>query len=436
MLPSGPILILLCLQHAAAYAFAGPSPCVRFGARLEQRVNALPAVGDMRRGFIAYKGLVDTIIRGFKGGDLIRELHERSAFEAEAERWVQRAYTLLPGEDVVLTSVNSSSSSSNSSSDAAWPAVSREGAWSCLSRLYHAIMDKFDARPPSFIAAPRADVDVSNGLVLLSGGDRNAALAERVIANHAAFAARHGYTYWWHRGSMVAQRSWLPYWHKIAHLRAAMLRFPEASGYAWVDDDVVLTNHVGEDMIARALRDHNTSVMVTRDPAARATGIALNTGIMILRNDADARAILEEMWRRASAEREDGVSLARDSQSVCLHEQQALQEMVEGSSYWRTRVGLLEQRSSSDGPKRHVALPYDAHPSPAAASEASNGADFNLNTFLRWSHFHAERKEDMRFELDAAGSGWQMHDFAGHCSGLSPVRRALCVAVLLRATVK
>ena len=35
------------------------------------------------------------------------------------------------------------------------------------------------------------------------------------------------------------------------------------SADAWVDDDVVLTNHVGDDMIARALRDHNTSVMVT-----------------------------------------------------------------------------------------------------------------------------------------------------------------------------
>ena len=119
--------------------------------------------------------------------------------------------------------------------------------------------------------------------------------------------------------------------------------------------------------------------------------------------------------------------------------------MVEGSSYWRMRVGLLEQRSSDGPSKRHVAaLPYatSSYSSAAAASEAASSANggaasaWNLNTFLRWSHFHAERKEDMRFELDAVGSGWQVRDFAGHCSGLSPVRRALCVAVLLRATVK
>ena len=68
-------------------------------------------------------------------------------------------------------------------------------------------MAKFDARPPSFITEPRASR--SNGLVLLSGGDRNAALSERVVKNHAAFARRHGYAHWWHRGSMVAESGWL-----------------------------------------------------------------------------------------------------------------------------------------------------------------------------------------------------------------------------------
>ena len=90
-----------------------------------------------------------------------------------------------------------------------------------------------------------------NGLVLLSGGDRNAALAERVVANHAAFASRHGYIYWWHRGSMVSTLGWLPYWHKVAHLREALVRFPHASGFAWVDDDIVLTNHVGDPGLTR-----------------------------------------------------------------------------------------------------------------------------------------------------------------------------------------
>ena len=60
---------------------------------------------------------------------------------------------------------------------------------------------------------------------------------------------------------------------------------------------------------------------------------------------------------------------------------------------------------------------------------------WNLNTFLRWSHYNAERDENMRFEGDRHGSGWRPGDFAGHCSGLSPLRRALCVAVLIGAVI-
>ena len=45
------------------------------------------------------------------------------------------------------------------------------------------------------------------GMVLLSGGDRNTALGDRVVANrnHASFARLHGYAHWWHKGSMVKE---------------------------------------------------------------------------------------------------------------------------------------------------------------------------------------------------------------------------------------
>ena len=56
-----------------------------------------------------------------------------------------------------------------------------------------------------------------------------------------------------------------------------------------------------------------------------------------------------------------------------------------------------------------------------------------MNTFLRWSHFDAEGAvgTSRRFESDEFGTAWRPGDFAGHCSGLSPLRRALCVAVLI-----
>eukprot|EP00966_Prymnesium_polylepis_P193178 4477526-Prymnesium_polylepis.1 len=60
-------------------------------------------------------------------------------------------------------------------------------------------------------------------------------------------------------------------------------------------------------MLAEALRrEGGASVLVTRDPLRAAT---LNTGIMIVRNDDAGRAALDELWRRATAERDDGVSL-------------------------------------------------------------------------------------------------------------------------------
>ena len=184
---------------------------------------------------------------------------------------------------------------------------------------------------------------------------------------------------------------------------AAMERFPRAAALVWVDDDVVITNHAGDDMFGAALRRSNSSVLVTRDPAAASSGgsvaaapraatdtthapthahrhpinpapqhpststpttpttttrrrVALNTGVVIVRNDADAKAVLHELVRRATEAgrcaprrcrcpsgrctlpplsqwcvpppcRADGLVLATSPQSAgCLHEQQAPQQ--------------------------------------------------------------------------------------------------------------
>ena len=273
------------------------------------------------------------------------------AFEAEAERWVQRMWSVpMPNEQVGhSSSVNSSGisnssgirnsssnssnssmarSSTNSSSVNGSDAAEGRPVLSCLGGLYQMLLQKHDPAPPSFVSQPPRTRD--NGLVLLSGGDRVAALTERLVANHAAFARRHGYTQWWRKGSLVSARGWQPYWHKVAMLRSARSRFPNASAFVWVDDDIVLTNHA-QDMFRGALRRSPADVLVTRDPSRAAT---LNTGIVIVRNTAGGARVLDELWRRASAPRGDAVSLAKDGQSHCLHEQQALQEMYQ-SGRWR-----------------------------------------------------------------------------------------------------
>merc|ERR1719424_914992 len=96
--------------------------------------------------------------------------------------------------------------------------------------------------------------------------------------------------------------------------------------------------------------------------------------------------------------------------------------LEEPSGYWRRQVAVLKQREEGQ-----AAVATTTQNAPA-------GKPWNLNTFLRWSHFNVERRQEMRF-VDTPGSGWRYADFAGHCSGLSPVRRALCISVLLGNTV-
>ena len=74
------------------------------------------------------------------------------------------------------------------------------------------------------------------------------------------------------------------------------------------------------------------------------------------------------------------------------------------SGEWASEIGVLEQRA------------------PGA---------WNLNTFLRWSHYDAEREADRRYEEDSRAGAWAHGDFAGHCSGLSQLRRAMCMGALL-----
>lgn len=95
---------------------------------------------------------------------------------------------------------------------------------------------------------------------------------------------------------------------------------------------------------------------------------------------------------------------------------------------WRTRVAVLAQRADVSGVNAGTTMA-------TSSATSSAGPQWNLNTFLRWSHYHPERHEEMRFDGDVGGSRWLAGDFAGHCSGLNPVRRALCIAGLLGAVM-
>jgi hypothetical protein len=242
--------------------------------------------------------------------------------------------------------------------------------------------------------------------LLLSAATHNGhGMVNAVVENHRSFAAAHGYRYWWHAGNLAEAVSgqkevpMQPYWTKVAMLRQA-LGDPgnAATDYAvWVDDDVVLTAPATDAFAAALSRLSSHDLLVTADPMAAVS--KLNTGVVIVRNTLRARELLDELWRRASAPRADGLDLGGMGQRHCLHEQQALEEMV--ADGW-AGVAVLPQRDRSG---------------------------FNLNTFLRWSHFAPDGSQ--RHFDDPQAAQWRPGDAVGHCSGLSPARRGLCLAVLL-----
>merc|ERR1719352_1423901 len=134
-----------------------------FGARLEARARLdFEARTSRAQRLAMYTSFVDTVLRGFKGVRLIQQgLRAAGAFEAEAERWVERAWSsssdLLFGDSSSGNSSNSNSNSSSSSSSSAngtHAASMLGGALTCLSRLYRGVMASWDARPASFIAEP------------------------------------------------------------------------------------------------------------------------------------------------------------------------------------------------------------------------------------------------------------------------------------------
>jgi hypothetical protein len=95
---------------------------------------------------------------------------------------------------------------------------------------------------------------------------------------------------------------------------------------------------------------------------------------IIIRNDDRAREIMGELWMLATEPRTDGATLAHASQNLCLHEQEALSSLVQQTRCGVGGIEVLPQRASGD---------------------------FNMNTFLRWSHFDGERDRLQTYDNDA-----------------------------------
>ncbi len=348
----------------------------------------------------------------FDGKRYLQADGDNTLFQHHAETWLQ---TLWNAVSAKLPPVLARLAPSNGNSTGR-TAAGNSSTLDLASLFARALVpSSFTWHPETFVAGlwnisvPAEHVQ-HNGMTIMSGGNRDPhGSHESVIDNHRAFAQRMGYAYWWHSGSMVEKQGWQPYWSKIAQLRKRMRRHPEEKAFVWIDDDIVLTNFA-VDMFRQALdRYPNASVLVTQDAWAEAS--ALNTGIIIVRNDERAHEIMEELWLLAIEPREDGVSLAHASQRLCLHEQEALATLAQRTRCGSGGIQVLPQRGYGEM------------------------EGFNLNTFLRWSHFDGARDQLQIYDHDSTASQWRRGDFAGHCTGLSYLRRGLCVRTLLTSVI-
>lgn len=348
----------------------------------------------------------------FHGSKYLQEHGDSAVFQHQAETWLQALWAAVrsklppalarfaPGHD-------------NSTAPAAPVGNSTLDLASLFGRAL--VPSSFTWHPETLVAGlwnvtvPAEHVH-HNGMTIMSGGNRDPHGAHQsVIENHRAFAQRRGYQYWWHSGSMVEEQGWQPYWSKIAQLRKRMRRHPEEKAFVWIDDDIVITNHAVDMFQAALERYPNASVLVTEDAWVEAS--ALNTGIIIVRNNERAHEIMEELWLLATEPRQDGVSLAHASQRLCLHEQEALASLMHRTRCGSGGIEVLPQRGDEVVER------------------------FNLNTFLRWSHFDGSRDQLQIYDHDSSASQWRRGDFAGHCTGLSYLRRGLCVRTLLASVV-
>lgn len=345
----------------------------------------------------------------FDGKRYLQADGDYTLFQHQAETWLQAIWNAVRAK---LPPVLARLAPGNGNSTAAGNSSTLDLA-SLFARAL--VPSSFTWHPETLVAGlwnvsvPTEHV-LHNGMTIMSGGNRDPHGSHAsVIDNHRAFAQKLGYAYWWHSGSMVEEQGWQPYWSKIAQLRKRMQRHPEETAFVWIDDDIVLTNFAVDNFQAALDRYPNASVLVTKDAWVEAS--ALNTGIIIIRNDERAHEIMEELWLLATELREDGVSLAHASQRLCLHEQEALATLAQGTRCGSGGIQVLPQRGYGEM------------------------EGFNLNTFLRWSHFDGSRDQLQIYDHDSSDSQWRRGDFAGHCTGLSYLRRGLCVRTLLASVV-
>lgn len=254
------------------------------------------------------------------------------------------------------------------------------------------------------------------------------AMSESVAENQRAYAKKQGYEYLVYRENMAVElspeegqsKTWLPYWSKIAGINkilnnqeTALKNAPE--WIVWIDDDALITN---ENIKAQEIIDHyapegsEINFFVTEDSMSHVRkDIPLNSAVLFIKNNDWSREFFQAVWEmRTKPAPPDGKhTYGECPNQVCLHEQQAITDLMRGSNDWLKHIKVIRQRDRDD---------------PVGG--------WGINTFHRWNHFDSRRCQRFNYDNDASGTRWKKGDFIGQCTGLVVELRAECIDQLMR----
>ncbi len=186
---------------------------------------------------------------------------------------------------------------------------------------------------------------VADEVLILTGGDvtdkRLFPLFAQIL--NEKFAKNRGYRFTYFDGNLSAidkqngGRDRVPYWIKI-YMILDLLEQPKNRVLVWLDDDGIVSDNGNENMIERYLREYpSRDLIIALD---RNQFAVLNSGSMIIRNTPGVRKLFKEVLQVGEEQRccfddkneKQFRTLMSCKQSyACVHEQQALQELYDGT---------------------------------------------------------------------------------------------------------
>lgn len=224
----------------------------------------------------------------------------------------------------------------------------------------------------------------SNQVLIISGGDltakRNFPIYTR--ENQSQFARNKQYNFQHHAGNLAA--NYVGYWHKIYMIMDALTN-PSNRVVVWFDDDGVVD--ANSDMLDRYIQQFpDANMVIARDPEDFAY---INSGALIVRNSERTWQLLADIIRIGEG---NSNHLMKCSQAAdCLHEQQAIQMLLEGKVAsasgikWSKYIAVVPQYDSKTGLNLNFLLKSGVTggfrlQTEAGAVDYSNISDFRSKT--------------------------------------------------------